>query len=474
MVSIFPDYVTMEMFKTKGKKRILVGKNYEKFSIPLLGITKVDVMDLENMTTNFIKRCGITRGKVILVLFGSKDVMDYREIELSSTKKREVEKILPLEIEDLEIYSDFLYKYEIYGNQARVLFMKKDVVEHLSSMKFPGDWELACLVPGYVVYQPLVQKDGFILELRKDTYVIYAYKNGFIKGTEKGSIYKDFSIDRPLDPSPNELFEQIEFDVRQYVSNFSFTESIDTDLVRVDCTDNFSEEFEPKEVEGIYFEKVRDLREWLDISEEDGYDQDEYVKRFEYSGVSVGVFYLKKDIAKYDFSPEKLGIMYKNLLVTTVSFSLMLAVSLPSLSILMDKQIQAYQMDVDSYKRSIAKYEESVKGLRSEIDENDKIIKDYNDYVSSLEKLSNVDRNFISSVLGYLPNNTPSTILVQEVRLTKGSKSLVLKGLSQTYRDIGAFAIQLEKFGKVNIKKIDNNKLFNQEGYPFEIELQSY
>jgi hypothetical protein len=479
IVSIFPEQIVLESYKRTGNKKTLMKKQFEKFNVPLSDFNKVDAMDVERIISLFLGKDKFRGGKVNLVVFGNTNVMPYHEFELDTTNKKEIKTMLPLEIENLgDHYLDFEYRYDILGSKVKVYFLKKNIVEHLGSMKFTGAWELGAIVPGYISYQGILPGDGVILDIGKDSYTLYGFRNGYISDIETGVVYKDFSVNRPLDPTPDHLVSLVEEDVKQYITNFNFNHSTELDLVTVVVNGNVKDKFTSKDVDGVFFEVARDLRNWFEVSEvTDVFSEDKKdvsCLRFDYSSVALGFYYLDNNISKYDFSPEKLGIFYKNLTVLSVSFSLVLVAALASVSVLTDNQIIASDSEVKAYELNISKYEEMVKGLDDQIVLNDEKINDYNDYVSSLENLSNMDRNFISEVMEYLPENTPSTILIQDLKLTKGTKKLVINGLSESYKDIGSLAIELEKFGTVKINKIENNKLMNVTGYPFEIELSSF
>lgn len=485
IVSIFPEQVVLELYKKRRNKKILMKKHFEKFNVPLSDFNKVDAMDIERIVDVFLGKDKKSGGKVNLIVFGNSNTMPYQEFDLDTTSRKEIKAMLPLEIETLgDNYLDFEYRFDILGSKVKVYFLKKNIVTHLGNMKFSGSWELGSIITGYTAYQGILPTDGVVLDIAKDTYTLYGFKNGYISDIENGSVYKEFSIDRPENTSPDQLVHLIEEDVKQYITNFNFRNSTEIDLVNVVFNGNVNDKFTPRDADGIYFEGVRDLREKFEVAEdkdvfEDGAKiatnrKEGNALKLEPSSMSLGFTYLEKNIHKYDFSPEKLGIFYKNLTVVSVSFSFVLVAALASVSLLTDVQLKASESEVKAYEMNISKYEEMLTGLEDQIVQYDEKINDYNDYVSSLENLSNVDRNFISNVMDYLPENTPSSILVQELKLTKGSKKLILNGISDNYKDIGSLAIELEKFGKVKINAIDNNELMTNTGYPFEIELSSF
>lgn len=479
IVSIFPDQLVIELFNVVRTKKVLIKKSFENFSIPLTDMNKVDVMDIEKVVNDFLGKHRVKGGKVFVVVFGDKGVMPYHELDLGTTNKREIKSMLPLEIEGLgESYLDMSYRFDVLGSKVKTYFLKKNIVENLGNLKLPGSWEISAVVPGYITYQGIVPGDGVVLDIGKDKYTLYGFRNGFISDIETGNVYKDYSIDRPSDPSPDYLVEKVENDVKQYLTNFEFQEGIDIEMVTVVVNFNTEEGFTPKEMNGVYFDNPKDYNDRLEINEDSDMfkekKSDSKCKYFYYSSTAYGLTYLGKSLYKYDFSPEKLNLFYKNILLTAMSFALLTVITLPSLSLYTDKQIVSSQMELKSYETSITDFELMIADIETRIELNDSIIDDYNDYVSSLSNLSNVDRNFVSSVMEYLPENTPSTILVQEMKLIKGSKKLILNGVSDNYKDIGSLAIQLESFGYVKINWIDKNELMNDTGYPFEIEMSSF
>lgn len=479
VISIFQDEIMMELFTKKNKKRTLIGKHFEKYSVSLSDFNKIDAMDIEKFVQEFLKGTTIKRGQVHIVFYGNENEEPFTEIEVDTTNKKEIKQLLPLEIEGLgEMYNGLTYKYIVLGSKVKIYFAKRNIIDNLMHMNIGKDWEIVGILPSTLAYQGLVPGDGLLVDVGKDNYTIYGFRGGYVKSREEFSIYTDFSIDRPVNPTVNELFETIQQDLTEYVHSYNFNEGTEIDMVYMNFLGNIDSTFTSKEVENILFESPRDLREWLDVNEDkEEYRSNKYVKEncnnFNYSAGTLGYFYVGKDLYNYNFSPERLSLTCKNLLVTALSFSLLLSATLPTFGVLTAERVDTAKADVQSFEQSIQGYNDVIEGLSNQIKEKDSTIDDYNSYVSSLGRLTDTNRNFISGVLHYLPENTPASIIVKEIKLDKDDKTLKIKGVSNNYKDIGSLAMELEEFGTVKIPKIENNNLVNEQGYPFSLELTS-
>lgn len=314
--------------------------------------------------------------------------------------------------------------------------------------------------------------DGAVLEIGSDDYTLYGFRGGYLKSVVSGKIHSNYSMDRSENPDKMELFDTIREDALTLLNEFNLTNDLDVDLITVVFAGNLPGEFEGSEYDGVSFEGVRDLRNWF--SEVEGeYIGDDIREDFVTFAGSLGYAYLGNDRKKFDFSPDQLSYWHRNMVVGSFVFSILLIASLGGTSFMVENQLVGAREEVVVAENNLGVVKMDLEKVNEEIKLSDSQIDDYNAYVSSLERLSTLDRNFISGVLGYLPDNTPSSIVVDEVSLKKGTKTLVLHGESNTYKDIGAFAIELEKFGVVSIRDIKENSLLNNEGYPFEIELRS-
>lgn len=469
-ISIFTDYIMLEMFKKRGKNRELVRKHYEELSLPLVKLTKVDLIGFEKNIASFIAKSNIKKGKVRVSVFGDRKVVRYEEVDLGTSKLREMKNLLPFEIDALgDEIKGFKYRHEFVGSVAKLHMMKEEIVTNLSLLVLPKYWELEYLIPGYVSHLGIVTGNGILLDVNKEKYGLYAYVNGILKSFELNNTFLDYDPSRPENPDIEYLISSIDNDVSNYLKGYRLLNPDVTGTENVIVLRNGN-------TEGNFGEMESDLINYMEHTDSEGafaVDRSVSKGRFEVSSVVIGLCNLDKSLNKFDFSPEKLGLAYKNLLVSSVSFSLVLLIGLPVTSYWVDNQLSNRYEEVSGYNQTLVTYEGNVKDLNSQIKGLDKTIDDYNAYVGSLERLSNVDRNFISGVLGYLPDNTPSSIYVESLSLTKGTKNLVVKGVSNNYKDIGAFAIQLEQFGTVRINDIENNELLNMDGYPFELELKS-
>lgn len=477
VVSLFADKIMMELFKTKGKKNYLVKKHFEKYNVSFSDFSKIDVLELEKMITDFVSKTSIKSGKLYINVFAEEDLMDFREVDLDTTNKKDILKMLPFEIETLgEKFETMKYNSEIIGSKVKLYFLNRNIVTSLSEINIGRSWDLLSVTPGYLVYQGLIQGDGILVDVEDDAYTVYGFKGGYAVSTEKFNTYGSYGDEDEI--TPNKLFDSIKDELVQYVRNFNFKELIDVDSVSVVFNGNYKESFVSEEFDSILFETPRDLRDWLDVNS----DPNEFdsvknykpnCKNFRYSSVALGTFYNKKEISKVSFSKERMSFMCKNLLLTSLTFTLVLCAALPSVSILANNRLGDIQENVNSLSTSVASYETTIGTINEEVKSKDSLINDYNSYVSSLGGLTDSNRNFISSVLGYLPANTPTTIVVDTIALEKGSKMLVISGVSKNYKDIGSFAIELEEFGSVSINNIADKELLNTSGYPFEIQLRS-
>lgn len=479
LISIFPDEVMFELFTKKNKVRTLVSKHFEKYSVSLGDFNKIDAMDIEKFSQEFLKNTTVNRGQFSVIFYGNAQETPFTEIELDTVNQKEIKQILPLEVESLgDAYEGLLFKHVIVGSKAKLYFSKKNIVDNLITLNIGRNWEMAGILPSTIAYQGLVPGDGILVEVGKDSYTIFTFRGGYLSNRETFSIYTEFSIERPLNPTVNEVFDVIQTELYEYVRNHNFSEGTDLDVVHMNFLGNVESAFISQEVDDILFETVRDLRNWLSIStNNEEFRSNKYSKEtcnlLQYSVGSIGYFYIGKHIHNYNFSPERLSIVCKNLLITTLSFSVLLAAVLPTFGFYTADKIESAKAEVQSYESNIASYKTVIEGLGTQIATKDSVIADYNSYVSSLSSLTDKNRNFISGVLGYLPENTPATVIVQEVKLDKDKKTLKVKGVSKTYKDIGSFAIELEEFGNVKIPKIENNNLVNDQGYPFELHLTS-
>lgn len=473
IVSVFPNYTMLEMFRINGKKKTLVQKHYDRFTLPLSDVNKVDVMDFEAVIQNFLDKGFVKRGKVTVVVFGEDDVMPFEEIDLGITNKRAIKKMLPLEIEDLGDYlSDYDYKYDIVDSTAKVYFLRNSLASLVSEMTFKGSWELGKLVPGYIAYKGMVSEDGMVVDIGRERYNIYTFRGGFLDEIEGGAVSLDYSIEGDVEDSPDSLLSSVEEDVIQYVENYNFTNSVDIDMVYVVFNDNTGGTFTTRDINGVYFDIVKDLRD--SFSEEEAkVTAGSNAEIMEYSSISLGITYLGDEAKRYDFSRDRLNIRYRNMLTAYLAFTTALVVMLPLTSLYVDGNLKSLEQEVKSYENNVDELDRLSESLLEGIEGNEKQVDDYNEYVKSLEMLSNADDNYISDVLKFLPENTPASVVFNEMRLEKGSRTLILKGHSESYKDIGSFAIELEEFGDVSINGIDDNELDNDIGYPFEIELRS-
>lgn len=474
-VSIFRDVILLELFEVKGKKRVLIRKHYENYKLPLADLNKIDVLDVERIVNTFLERGSKKRGTVNFLVFGDMGIDVFHELTVSVAKESLVKRALPLQIEQ-NIGKDYLnsslYRYEILGEDVKLFFMKRNVVELLSKIKLYANFEISSIVPGALAYGGLVTTDGAILEIGSDDYTMYGFRGGYLKSLVSGKVHTSYSMDRADNPEKMELFNLIRDDALTLLNEFNLTNDLEVDLITVVFSGNISGEFESSEIDGITFDNVRDLRNWFSESESE-YIGDDTREEFITSAGSLGYTYLGNDRKKFDFSPDKLSYWHRNMVIGSFVFSTLLIASLGGTSLLVENQLASAREEVVMSENNLEVVKSDLEKVVEEIKVSDSQIDDYNAYVSSLERLSTLDRNFISGVLGYLPDNTPSSIVVDEVSLKKGTKTLVLHGKSSTYKDIGAFAIELEKFGVVSIRDIKENSLLNKEGYPFEIELRS-
>lgn len=474
-VSIFSDVVLLELYLIKGKRRILERKHYEKYSLPLVDMTKVDVLDIERFINTFLERGTRKRGVVNIFVFGDMGIDVFHELTVKVTKPSLVKRALPLQIEQnigKEYLGNASYRYEQLGESLKLFFMRKNVVDYLSQVRLYGNFELNTLLPGSLTYMGLIPDDGAVLEIGRESFALYGFRGGYLSSVSNDSIPYSYTLDPVVNPSKQELFEIVRDDALTMLSNFNFSSETDVDTVTVVFTNEVHGDFESVEYDDVVFDGIRDLRNWLEVDPGD-YVGDDTRDALAYSASSLGYFYLGDNVRKFDFSPEKLSYAYRNLMIGSLLFSLLTVGSLTGTSYLIENQLVESRESVVTYGQTLANSEKGLADVVVQIGEHDKKIDDYNAYVSSLERLSALDRNFVSGVLGYLPENTPKSIVVNEVTLTKGTKNLVLSGVSSTYKDIGAFAIELEEFGKVDIRDIRENVLLNKEGYPFEIELRS-
>lgn len=475
IVSLFPDKILIELFKVKSKKVVLVRKHFEKYNVSFSDFSKIDVLEIEKIVDNFITKTDFKGGKLYINVFASENQMDFKEFDFDTTSKKDIVKMLPFELESLgDKYDNMNHTYDIIGNKVKVYFLSKNIVDSLSEIKLSGSWDLLAVTPGYLIYQGIVQGDAMLVDIHDDGYDVYSFKGGYIKDREQfGYSGIDFE-----NTTPNDVFEIVKEDLIQYVRNLNFSEGMSLDYVHVVFNDNFVSKFESVEDSGYYFESPRDLRDKLTVNG-DPLEHDiaksfkPECKLFNYSSVALGTFYNSKEIMKVSFSKERLSHFYRNILLTTMTFTIFACAALPSVSILADNRLGGLESNVDKLNSSVQTYEQTIKGLQDEVDSKDSLINDYNSYVSSLGGLTDSNRNFVSDVLAYLPSNTPTTILVNTVVLDKDSKTLVISGISSNYKDIGSFAIELEEFGNVSINSIEDKELLNVSGYPFEIKLKS-
>ena len=474
-VSIFRDVILLELFEVKGKKRVLVRKHYESYKLPLSDLNKIDVLDLERVVNTFLERGSKKRGSVNLLVFGDMGIDVFHELTVSVAKESLVKRALPLQIEQ-NIGKDYLnysmYRYEILGEDVKLFFMKRNVVELLSQMRLYGNFEISSIVPGALSYGGLITTDGAMLEIGSEDYTLYGFRGGYLKSVVSGKVHTNYSMDRSDNPEKMEIFGLVRDDALTLLNEFNLNNDLDVDLITVVFTGSIPGEFEGSVVDGITFDISRDLRNWFSESAGEYIGEDVHDEFVPFAG-SIGYTYLGNDRKRFDFSPDKLSYVHRNTVFGSFVFSMLLVASLGGTSLLVDNQLASARDELVVAEKNLEVVKSDLVKVNEDIKLSDSQIDDYNAYVSSLERLSTLDRNFISGVLGYLPENTPSSIVVDEVSLKKGTKTLVLHGESNTYKDIGAFAIELEKFGVVSIRDIKENSLLNNAGYPFEIELRS-
>lgn len=477
VISLYPTNVTLELFVKKNKKVALVSKHVENFGVSFTSLNKIDAMDIERIAQEFLKGTTIKSGTVRFIVYADKDTADYYDISLDTTSKKEIKQMLPIEIESKgEHLAGVPYRHKIYGSNARVHFMLRNIVESLSSFSLGSNWQVTAIVSSVVAYEGLLQNDGLLLEINTDEYKIYAVKSGFIQNLEIFPTYSEFSLNRATNPSESELFAAIKNDVADYVQRYKFNEDVQFDMVYLNFVGDVEHDFSSEDFEGTYYTKPEDLRNWLSVSD----DLEKYRSNtssnnsvdLHYEVGTLGMYYGEKTAMRtYNFAPERLSTTYRKLLASTLSFSLMLAVSLPIFGMFTENYVEDVSGMSTSYKEDVAALKGTLGELNQSIEEEDKVIDDYNSYVNSLGELADVNRNFISNVLTFLPSNTSTGIVINDIKLDKSSKKLELKGISQNYKDIGALAIELEEFGKVEIDTIENNKLINEQGYPFKLTL---
>lgn len=473
-ISVFPDYVMLELLKVRGNTRTLVMKQYEDIKIPLRTVTKGDLLTFEKSLSSFIGKSTIKKGKINIVVFGNREVSRYDEFELNTSRVRDMKNLLGFEIDSMgEQLKGFKHLHKFVGSVAQVHFLRESLVTSLSDLKLPKNWEIDSIVPGYEVLKGLNTGDrGLVLDVGRSNFYIYAYDNGVLKDSFTARNYDGFDPKKEtgdLDYFTNLVSQDVqEFMVKYRVEN---PESPGFDELIVVRNANLEDTFEDVMYDELLYRGYRNSINPIDV--ELMSTKDTKLLNRDVSPIVYGFLSSRKELTVCDFSPEKLGMAYRDLLTGSLAFSVMLAVSLPAMSIWTGSQLDDRQDELISYQQSLLTSESTIRDLNGKIKSMDKKISNYNAYVSSLERLNTTDRNFVSKLLGFLPDNTPSSIYFESISMTKGTKDLVVQGVSKNYKDIGSFAIQLEQVGKVKINDIQDNELLNMKGYPFEIELKS-
>lgn len=481
VVSIYPTTISFELFVKKKKVHTLVGKHVEKYTTPFASFNKIDAMDISVMVADFLKTTHVKTGIIHIILHTSNTLNDFVDYPLDGKSKKELKQMLPIEIESTgEHLLGLPYKYTVANEIVYVHFMQRNLADSFNHFDVGNGWQVETLITSVAAYQGLFQKEGILVEIGDTTYTIYCAKDGYITAAETFDVYNEYSLDRPENPTEQNLFGSIKEDLVDFVTRYRFDNDSIFDLVYLNFAGELERDFVAEDIDGILYSKPDDLRQWLDVETDlEKYRSVSYTKQkqnyknFDYSTSALGFFYAKSNRDAYNFAPKRMSATYKKLLYTSLSFAGILAILLPTSGILMDKHVEDALGKTSGYVQEIKTLETSIKDVEQQISDKDKIVNDYNSYVSSLGELTNMNRNFISNVLSYLPSNTPTTIVLNDVKLLKDSKTLELKGVSQNYKDIGALAIELEEFGTVSIDTIENNDLVNEQGYPFKITLSS-
>lgn len=480
VVNIFPNKVMMELFVLKNKKYTLVAKDEERYVLSFEDFNKIDLMDIEKLILKFLGNTSIKAGKVYINVHKDDVFGRYTKIDMDMDSAKEIKKLLPFEIESLDSEFDGTdYRYVNIGSNVYLYFLDRNLLNNLNNLDIGSKWDLVHIKPSFANFQPLFHSDGVLVDVYKDRYILYSYKNGLLLGVEKVEILKDMSYyltEEKTEITLTDLTDSIKDELVMYIRNFNFNNSTELDNVFIISHDNIKNDLSDFEYDGLFIQNYKDLREKLDKPD----FNKEYLINPKYKSNSIelssslssmATFYKDKKLDKLNFSRDRVHYLYKNILISTISFSLILSTALPSISYITGNKVENEQNVLSEFETSVVQYGEMIKGLEDEIEGFDGIISDYNSYVDSLSDLTDTERNFISSILDEIPKNTPSTIIVNHYEVDKSYKTILIRGVSQNYKDIGSFAIELEDYGTVKINNIENNELLNLKGYPFEIVL---
>ena len=383
VVNIFNNKVMMELFVMKNKKFTLVAKDEERYVTSFEDFNKIDLMDIEKIILKFLGNTSVSGGKVYINIHRDTLYGRYTKIDMDIDKPKEIKKLLPFEIESLS--SEFEgtdYRYVNIGSNVYLYFLDRNLVNNLNTINLGSKWDLIHIMPAFANYQPLFLSDGILVDVYKDKYVIYSFKNGLINNVEKFEISKDMSSylnEEKVDITLSDLSDSIKDELVMYLRNFNFNNDTELDNIYIVSHDNIINDLVDFDYEGIFIQNYKDLRGKLDKPDfnKEYLTNPKYKSNsveLKYSLSSMATFYKDKKIDKLNFSKDRVHYLYKNILIATISFSLVLSTALPSISYITVKKVENEQSVLSEFETSVVQYEEMIKRLEDEIGGFDSII----------------------------------------------------------------------------------------------------